>query len=113
MKVDEMKLTLYRVVTDCKSVHSDEYQSLICYFSSVEKLRQKYRWIPVEESLPVDSSKVLLMSSHGAVFRGYYDHKWKCWRTTKSVKVTHWRHPDRLDDWNELGYSAQKEDNDA
>ena len=76
-----------------------DYNDLIAFIDSMELLQRKLRWIPVEQELPKDNRRVLLYTSRGAVYRGWYDHKWKCWRTTNTVKVTHWRLPDRPEDW--------------
>ena len=65
----------------------------------IKKLRRKYRWIPVTEALPKDERRVLIYTEYG-VYRGYYDHKHKCWRTTRTVRrVTHWRNQDCPEMW--------------
>ena len=70
---------------------------LLEFIDEVDEYRQKYRWIPVEEQLPPSNRKVLLYTERGAVFRGYYDHVHRCWRSTKTITVTHWRYPDGPD----------------
>lgn len=76
-----------------------DYNTLIAFIDRMDRLMRMLRWIPVTERLPKDARKVLLYTNHGAVYRGYYDHVHKCWRTTNTVKVTHWRPPDRPEDW--------------
>lgn len=63
------------------------------YLLAEEALREMIRgeWIPVAVRLPRDSRPVLAATDRGAVFRAYYDHVHKCWRTTKSIRITHWR----------------------
>lgn len=68
--------------------------TLEAFINEVDEYRRKYRWIPVEERLPPSNRKVLLYTERGAVFRGYYDHVHGCWRSTKTITVTHWRYPD-------------------
>lgn len=72
---------------------------LIADQDRIKKLRWKYRWIPVTEALPRDERRVLIFTEYG-VYRGYYDHKHKCWRTTRTVRrVTHWRNQDCPEMW--------------
>lgn len=56
-------------------------------------LREQIRgeWIPVAVRLPRDSRPVLVSTDGGAIFRAYYDHVHQCWRTTKTISITHWR----------------------
>lgn len=77
----------------------DALQEIIDKAAEYDRLSKKYRWIPCAEALPQDSKKVLLFTKGGEVYRGYYDHKWKCWRTTNTVNITHWRKPDSPLDW--------------
>lgn len=58
-----------------------------------EALREQVagEWIRVTERLPRDSRPVLVSSDRGAIFRAYYDHVHGCWRTTKTINITHWR----------------------
>lgn len=48
------------------------------------------RWIPVTERLPEDDSQVLACTRHGKAFSAHYDHKWKSWSVSHTVKITHW-----------------------
>lgn len=100
----ELKAAVGRLMTG-ESIGTADYHALVDFIDRVEDLRKKFRWVPIKEQLPKDSRKVLLLTSRGAVFRGYYDHVHKCWRTTKSVKITHWRLPDGPEDWDGL-YAA-------
>ena len=77
----------------------DALQEIIDKAAEYDRLSKKYRWIPCTEALPPDNKKVLLYTKGGEVYRGYYDHKWKCWRTTNTVNITHWRKPDSPLDW--------------
>lgn len=77
-----------------QALHSMDTATLEAFINEVDEYRQKYRWVPVEERLPPSNRKVLLYTERGAVFRGYYDHVHGCWRSTKTITVTHWRYPD-------------------
>lgn len=77
----------------------DALQEIFDKAAEYDRLSKKYRWIPCTENLPPDSKKVLLYTKGGEVYRGYYDHKWRCWRTTNTVNITHWRKPDSPWDW--------------
>lgn len=77
----------------------DALQEIIDKAAEYDRFSEKYRWIPCTEALPPDNKKVLLYTKGGEVYRGYYDHKWKCWRTTNTVNITHWRKPDSPLDW--------------
>ena len=48
------------------------------------------KWIPVTERLPEDDRQVLACTKHGRAFSAHYDHKWKRWQVSHSVKITHW-----------------------
>lgn len=65
------------------------------------KEQEEGRWISVKEKLPPDSKPVLVASHEGPVYKAYYDQVHKCWRCTRTIKVTHWRKmvrgPDRRD----------------
>lgn len=72
---------------------------LVAEQDRLKKLRRKYRWIPVTEALPKDERRVLIHTEYG-IYRAYYDHKHKCWRTTRTVRrVTHWRNQDSPEIW--------------
>lgn len=79
-----------------------DYNALISFIEGVDSKTKKFRWVPVTERLPKNGRKVLLYTTKGEVFRGHYDHVHKCWRTTKTVNITHWRLPDGPDDWREF-----------
>ena len=81
--------------------NSADYNALVGFIDQVACMAKKFRWVPVTERLPANGRKVLLYSDRGAVFRGYYDHVHRCWRTTKTVNITHWRVPDGPEDWEE------------
>ena len=53
------------------------------------KLR-KYGWRDAAVP-PHDSRRVVIWTNRGE-YIAHYDHKWKCWRTTRDgLKITHWR----------------------
>ena len=82
-------------VNDARAaIQTMDTATLLAFIDEVEQYRKKYRWIPVEERLPKSNQKVLLYTDHRAVFRGHYDHVHGCWRSTKTITVTHWRYPD-------------------
>ena len=74
---------------DCRD--PADHDALVAFIDDVERDRKRFRWISVKEALPPSNRKVLLYTDRGAVFRGYYDHVHQCWRTTKTVNITHWR----------------------
>ena len=94
----EMKAAAARLLYNDNRDTAD-FDALVGFIDSVALILDKFRWIPVQERLPKNGQNVVLYTDHGAVFWGYYDHKWKCWRTTKTVNVTHWRLPDGPEDW--------------
>lgn len=55
------------------------------------KEQEEGRWISVKEKLPPDSKPVLVASHEGPVYKAWYDQVHKCWRCTKTIRVTHWR----------------------
>lgn len=61
---------------------------------AIEALREQIQgeWKSVkEDGLPPDSKPVLVACDEGPVYKAYYDHVHKCWRCTKSIRITHWR----------------------
>ena len=48
------------------------------------------KWIPVTERLPKDDRQVLACTKKGKAFSAHYDHKWKSWSVSHTVKITHW-----------------------
>lgn len=58
--------------------------------SEVEQLKAERRWIPVSDRLPKDDGKVWAITSSRNLFLAHYDHKWKCWRVSHTIKITHW-----------------------
>lgn len=47
-------------------------------------------WISVKDRLPEHSNTVLCVTKNGRPFVCKYDHAWKHWAVSGSVKVTHW-----------------------
>lgn len=76
------------------AVQRMDMETLLAFIDEVECNRQEYRWYSVDEKLPPGNRKVLLYTDRGAVFRGHYDYVHRCWRSTKTITVTHWRYPD-------------------
>lgn len=61
------------------------------------KLR-KYRWRDAAVP-PHDSRRVVIWTNRGE-YIAHYDHKWKCWRTTRDgLKITHWREQCGPENW--------------
>jgi hypothetical protein len=60
------------------------------YRLAISALREQPRWISVEERLPDNEDVVLCVTKNKRPFVCRYDHYWKHWRVSKSVKVTHW-----------------------
>ena len=61
---------------------------------AIEALREQEegRWKSVkEDGLPPDNKPVLVACDEGPVYKAYYDHVHKCWRCTKTIRITHWR----------------------
>lgn len=70
-------------------------------YSKLTKLRQKlrkYRWRDAAVP-PKDSRRVVIWTNRGE-YIAHYDHKWKCWRTTRDgLKITHWREQCGPENW--------------
>lgn len=60
------------------------------YEMAISALREQPCWISVEEALPETEDTVLCVTKNKRPFVCRYDHYWKHWRVSKSVKVTHW-----------------------
>lgn len=99
-KIIELKAAAARLLYNDNRDTAD-FKALVDFIDHVDRMAKKFRWVPVTEALPPSNCKVLLYTTRRAVFRGYYDHVHNCWRTTKTVKVTHWRYPDGPEDWEE------------
>lgn len=65
---------------------------------TLSRLRLKYGWRSADVP-PYDSRRVVIWTQYGE-YRAWYDHKWKCWRTTRDgLKITHWREQCGPEDW--------------
>jgi hypothetical protein len=70
-----------------ESVWHTEYEA---FALAIAALREQPRWISVEERLPDNEDVVLCVTKNKRPFVCRYDHYWKHWRVSGSVKVTHW-----------------------
>jgi hypothetical protein len=79
---------LYEQTKKMLTMYQDE---LIPGFrKQIEELETKNKWIPVSERLPEDDRQVLACTKKGKAFSAHYDHRWKSWSVSHTVKITHW-----------------------
>ena len=83
-----------KLCAECEWEENDGIATMIkkcCnWFPECEQFKLRSRWIPVTERLPEDDRQVLACTRHGKAFSAHYDHKWKSWSVSHTVKITHW-----------------------
>ena len=80
---------LYAYAADEYGDYFYEHGDAVC--EAVECImREQPRWISVEDRLPDNEDTVLCVTKNKRPFVCRYDHYWKHWRVSGSVKVTHW-----------------------
>ena len=79
--------------------NADEVSAMKRSHNQLSRLRLKFGWHKCSEVLPNHSHHVVVWTQRGE-YRGWYDHKWKCWRLTRDgLTVTHWREQCGPEDW--------------
>ena len=77
----------------------ERLEKLVRSDNQLSRLRLKYRWHDATKILPSHSRHVLVWTNRGE-YRAWYDHKWKCWRTTRDgLRITHWREQCGPENW--------------
>lgn len=70
---------------------SDVTPCLIANGVTLDNQVSSSKWISVKDRLPEDDCPVLVTCGKGyRSFIARYDHVWKCWKVSHTLRITHW-----------------------